>query len=161
MQVQFLGYDKDYCMIFAIYGPKIDRNNKDLLIFTLKRIIDETFYLQNKFKGQATGFKKYCTEGITLIFFNNCLTKKRNKFPFSSKDIFEPLKIDDFKHEVIRELQLKHLVKINDIFLVYPSLLTKSWNFLTSFGLENGFFDTYFMYTESIYDVVLHLGPLF
>lgn len=51
MQVQFLGYDKDYCMIFAIYGPKIDKNNKSLLIFTLRRIIYESFYLQTKFKG--------------------------------------------------------------------------------------------------------------
>ena len=71
------------------------------------------------------------------------------------------MKIDDFKHEVIRELELKYLVKINDVFLVYPSLLTKSWNYLTSFGLENGFFDTYFTYAESIHDLAVHLGSLF
>ena len=71
------------------------------------------------------------------------------------------MKIDDFKQEVIRELEIKHLVKVNEVFLVYPSLLTKSWNYLTSFGLESGFFDTYFTYSESIYDLVIDLGPLF
>jgi hypothetical protein len=53
------------------------------------------------------------------------------------------------------------LIRINEVFFVYPSLLTKSWNYLTSFGLENGFFDTYFTYSESIYDLTVHLGPLF
>jgi hypothetical protein len=53
------------------------------------------------------------------------------------------------------------LVRINEVFLVYPSLLTKSWNYLTSFGLEDKFFDTYFTYSETIYDLVIHLGPLF
>lgn len=39
-QVQFLGYDNDYSMIFGIYGPKIEKANKEYLIFTLNRIIE-------------------------------------------------------------------------------------------------------------------------
>lgn len=40
-------------------------------------------------------------------------------------------------------------------------MLTKSWNYLTSFGVENGFFDNYFHCLDTVYELVEFLGPLF
>lgn len=62
---------------------------------------------------------------------------------------------------MIKKLGFKYLSKINNVILVYPTFLNKSWGYLSAFGFKDGFYNKYLTYSASISDLIILLGPLF
>ena len=56
---------------------------------------------------------------------------------------------------------MNHLAKINKVIILYASFAARSWNYFTSFGVENSFYDSFLENAEGIHELRALLGSLF